>query len=225
MKTSPLRASMGKEIDGYSISYEKVTPTEHVYVYQGSGDTVIIGFDQTEGAIWPLSKDWWENLKAWKKSFSVGTEEWKAHAGFVREYLSVRNFVLDTLHYLTGVTQVIVSGFSQGAALATLCFRDILHSFPLLKVHGYAYASPRVESLFSSKEFEHKLKERKDCSFVRISWVGDAVTGVPPFIFNYRHVGNEIFIGGGDPPLFRLNGEVHNQDKYLEYIESNGVAA
>lgn len=230
-KQSWLRASMGKGIEGYSIIDEKVTPTEHVYFYLSEDRTrAVVGFDQTEGAVdifkLVLSADWIENLKAWKKSFSVGTTEWRAHAGFVREYLSVRSWVLDIIRkFSVSLYNIVVSGFSQGAAVATLCFRDLMHVFKNIGIQGFAYASPRVYSLFSAMEFEHELEKCDDCSFIRITWEGDAVTGQPPFILNYKHVGEEVFIGGGDHKVLRNNKDVHNQDKYLEYIESNEVAA
>jgi len=222
LSRSLLRAAKGIELSFFTLCKTISTDTQKVYIYSDGSGKVVIGFDQTEGSLLEMSKDWIKNLKFWKKSLSIDSETYKAHEGFVEEYESVRQEITNFLATIQ-VKALVIVGFSQGGGTATLCVRDMVHWLPnSIRIIGIAYASPRVYGPLSAMEFESALKKHGNASMKRISWTGDLVTGLAPWVLFYKHVSKEIVIGGRKK-FFRLDASVHNIDKYISYIENSGV--
>jgi predicted lipase len=183
-----------------------------------NGDELALGFVQTIGPIYPMSKDWIENLKFFKKSLTYNSTKIKAHTGFVEEYELLRKDIFDAIYREPPKTIQLV-GFSQGSAVATLAMRDIMYNLPTIACHGTFYASPRVYDKRGAEEFCDAVMSNKRSTAIRCSWAGDPVTGLPPWIFGFKHISGEVVIGGDKHPLIRMDVHAHNQKKYLEELE------
>jgi len=190
--------------------------TRGLTVY-GSGDTMVIGFYCTKGSLWPMSKDWRTNLEAWKKSLSVGSTHYRAHAGFVKEYLSLRPEVFAQIReYLP--KKIYLAGFSQGSAHATLAWRDIVENFPGISTEASVFGSPRVYSFASAHEFTTAIDRYPGHPVLRYTVSRDPVTTLPPWFFNFRHVGEETVLGGPKHWLIE-DANAHDPGRYLKALE------
>jgi hypothetical protein len=213
IKKDQFMATMGVEIAGFQRVREILDETRHISAYvSDDGETLAIGFDGTIGNVFPPSKDWLENLRAWKKSFSIGTENYRAMAGFVEEYRSVRESVLGLVHVYCP-RKIIVTGFSQGGAHAALAWRDMIYWYPSLDIHGTVFASPRVYDERGSLEFDMKLTPNH--TFERVNLWGDPAPAFPPSWMGFRHVGKNKMIG-----KFRLipSPKVHSGLNYINTL-------
>ena len=164
---------------------ETDTKSVHAWVSANAME-MAVAFNGTLGSLYPPSKDWLENLRIWKKSFSVGTKKFRAMAGFVEEYLEVREEVLGWLAKYPSVNAIHISGYSQGGAHATLFWRDLVANRPDLVILGSVYASPRVYDIAGALEFESKVNDQHH--FERIELHGDPVPHLPPWWLLFRHV-------------------------------------
>lgn len=111
---------------------------------------------------------------------------WLAHHGFVSGYKSVRDEIVTQL---SRASEVLVSGYSLGAAYAMLLHEDLRYTYPSMSVSTVAYGTPRV-FWFPNKE----LRDRLD-GILRINVRGDIVSHLPPWIFGFSHVGWSITVG------------------------------
>lgn len=172
--------------------------TRKATVYR-NGSQALIGFYQTRG-----SKDWENNFKAWKKSYSVGSKKYKAHAGFVAEYLSLRGAILEAVR---GTTVNGVYGFSQGGAHAILCCRDLIANGFILPFTA-TFGAPRVYDWKSANEFDKTVP--KVC-VDQYQFYGDPVPHLPPswWPFGYKHVGTIKKLGKWELPF---NIATHSMD-------------
>lgn len=191
----------GLNIDGWRRYVVADDETRKCTVYR-QGTVALIGFYQTRG-----TADWEKNFRAWTLDFSIGSEKYKAHAGFVEEYASLRDTILADM---MGVEVVQSYGFSQGGAHAVLCHRDLLHNYPHLSVHTETFGAPRVYSWESAREFNKANKESAYwCSIVQHRFRGDPVPHLPPKWLGYGDVG-EIIVHG--PWSLPFNVSVHSMD-------------
>jgi hypothetical protein len=209
-------AATGRAPEGFAEVLVISDETRQAKVYYNvDAKEIVIGFDCTKGTPWPPSLDWIENLKAWPKSFSVGSEKYKAHAGFVEEYLTMRDQI--KRYVLIHQPEVIrITGFSQGSAHATLCHRDLVELFDGMEIHTVVFASPRVYTYQSSFEFEKELGDGSFLhTFERINLWGDPVPSLPQWFLGYRHVGPVKRIG---PFKLIVDPSVHNGESYLNAL-------
>ena len=134
-------------------------------------------------------------------------KKWSAHTGFVKLYKSVADEIADRLAVLKPES-LLVSGFSQGAALATLAHEDMGFRFPDLDVETVVFGSPRV------LWFPTPGIAKRWLSLTRYYTMGDPVTGLPPWAMGYAHVGQGIAIGPFCwPPMTG-----HDPAKYAKYL-------
>lgn len=209
------KVATGKTLPGFVSIFTVDDETRHVTVQLSSdGQTMLIGFDSTKGLVWPPSRDWLSNLQAWPKAMTFGSSHCMAHSGFVDEYASVRMHIINAITFHKPKS-IIISGFSQGGAHATLCFRDLLHNFQKIKVDAIAFASPRVYDMHGSAEFESALDKRHDCSFLRVNAWGDPVPELVPWFIGYCHVGKWKMVG----KFAIFDANVHNGVGYLKVLE------
>ena len=132
----------------------------------------------------------------------------RVHRGWVNLYSDVRvrdavhKYILDHDKY----KNIVVIGFSMGAAIATLCALDIQFNFPEKNVSCYAFGSPKVGNIHFVESFNKRVPDHY------MIWNGnDIVCRVPPTwtaLFNwvvYQHVNNLIRIGR--KPVLKVLGK------------------
>ena len=88
-------------------------------------------------------KDWIDNFTFWVKPYRDMPVKWYAYKGFIDKYKSARDAILEAIR---GDNQIIVSGYSQGAALGLLAYKNILFAFPYKNVTAKLFICPRVVS-------------------------------------------------------------------------------
>jgi len=147
------------------------------------GDTLRLSF---QGSISKL--DWRQNFQGWRIPYKRMKKLFFVHAGFLKKWKAVENEIIQ-LCSNPAVKKVEVYGFSQGAAVATLCVESLGYHFPKKIVSGIVYGSPRVVSIFGAKEFSSRI------NLIRVEYGNDLVTKVPPIFLLYKHVGTCYHIG------------------------------
>ncbi len=151
------------------------------------GERLFVFFEKSNGA-----EDWYNNLdfsavEAPYENMEVG---WYCHGGFLRVWKSVLQYIKGELLDLS-VREIVIVGYSHGAALALLCHEYIWFERPDLRGHifGFGFGCPRV--VYGRVPHERARWH----NFFVIRNVDDIVTHLPPRIFGYRHVGRLVVIG------------------------------
>lgn len=143
---------------------------------------------------------WLGNFAAWCRPYREMRRPFWVHAGFMAMYRDVREYLFERVeeymennyknhvwHEKTGTLpapehKIIVTGYSQGAALATIAHEDLF--FRGLDVCSIVFASPRVFVGAPSGRFSN---------LHRINVRGDVVTCIP--FWPYTHVGKHYAVG------------------------------
>jgi len=135
------------------------------------------------------NNDWSDNF-----DFKVHAEQWFSnnknilvHAGFLRQYKSVRNILLDAVYQHPDYI-IKVDGFSLGASWTQIFLQDVIHRWPDKNIHAVFYA-PGNPWRKLPKQYQKALK--RCTTFVRSIW--DPVTWMKALRF-YRY-GKHITIG------------------------------
>jgi len=147
------------------------------YGIAAEGNTVWLSI---QGSI--QKEDWLANFDFPAVPYKNQATRWLAHAGFVKRWKAARDQITsDVLALWKPGMRLHITGYSHGAALATLAHEDfwLLGLEPVTAVFG----SPRV--LWMPPEDARLRFENLD----RVENPGDIVTVVPPAAFGYRHVG------------------------------------
>lgn len=120
------------------------------------------------------------------------------HAGFQSVYYAVRDNLLQLINTSSsGITELLVTGHSLGAAVALLAMPDLLNylqsdlgikAAPIL----YNFAGPRP----GYPNFKDLFNSAVDLCW-RVVNVWDIVPRVPPILAGYVHVGEELVIDSG----------------------------
>lgn len=122
----------------------------------------------------------------------------KAHGGFLEKWLFVRQKIINTILEKKDIK--LITGYSQGAAIATIAYFDLLNSKIINDdVKCVVFASPRVFYL-PSKSVKRILK-----GVINFSISLDIVTKLPLAIMGFRHVGIKLKV------------------KPVEYIKTNSI--
>lgn len=156
-------------------SIEKIGSTLYIYLECSNGLT-----------------DWKNNFDFPAKPYKrMGKTIWFAHRGFLRVWKSIEPYI-ENLIKDEDITNIIIVGYSHGAALAVLCHEYVWYHRPDLrsKIEGYGFGCPRV--FWGIKT--NKLTQRWE-RFTVVRNIDDIVTHVPPAIFGFSHVGKMIKIG------------------------------
>ncbi len=157
------------------------------YAVERRGSTVYIYLECSNGIT-----DWKNNFDFPAKPYKrMGRTIWFAHRGFLRVWKSVEPYIENVVKDQT-VANIIIVGYSHGAALAVLCHEYVWYNRPDLreKIEGYGFGCPRVFWGIKTK----KLAQRWE-RFKVIRNLNDIVTHVPPAILGFSHVGTMITIG------------------------------
>lgn len=153
-----------------------------------NGENVLV-FPPTETA-----GDWAQNFRANRKRLPWRFSLWKAHAGFADKYASVRRDILAAL-IEAKVESLIITGYSQGGALATLAVLDIARELGI-SVYGVTFGAPRCVGWLAPT-----------ADIIRYETTGDPVPLLPPRWMGYKHIGERMVIGAPHDLDFMRHGD------------------
>ncbi|MBQ8383243.1 MAG: hypothetical protein IJX47_08575 [Clostridia bacterium] len=151
------------------------------------GDTLYLFFAHSDGKV-----DWKNNLdfpaKAYRREKS---STWYAHRGFLKVWKTVEDYVAADIMD-PGVSRIVISGYSHGAALAVLCHEYVWQKRPDLRqsLRGYGFGCPRVVFGLLSRDLRARWEH-----FTVIRNLNDVVTHLPPVWFGFTHVGKMLEVG------------------------------
>ena len=131
--------------------------------------------------------DWISNFMFWKTPYKDMVVPWKAHAGFLEAWKSLKDIIVDELH---GCRCVNVFGYSRGAAIAVLAHEWFVYNG--YEVNTMVFGCPRVIAGKHSKAILDRFQ-----TLTRYTNKGDIVTMIPPKLFGYTHVGSNVQLGTG----------------------------
>ena len=154
------------------------------YYAERNGDTLYILFEWSNG-----KTDWLNNFDFPAKPYRYMRDKWYAHRGFLRVWKAIEPQLAYEVFDLR-VKNIIIGGYSHGAALAVLCHEYCKYNRPDLHIEGYGFGCPRVVWGFLRKNVKKRFE-----GFTVIRNGNDIVTKVPPKILGYRHIGNMLEIG------------------------------
>lgn len=178
--------------------------------YSIENDNLYIFFNPTDHR-----NDWNHNFFFFKKSIPYPNMNpfIRVHSGFVNLYKDrgVRN----KMHSLveanaSKIKKVIVSGFSLGAAIATLCILDLQYHFPKFEYESYTFGSPRVGNFLFALSYNRRVPNTWRYVYGR-----DIVTMVPLIRMFFFHVKNKFKLGKFSLKLFSF------KDHYLRNYKKN----
>lgn len=157
-------------------------------------------------------QDWKTNFTYKKKVIPYGNTQSKirVHSGFLEAYKSVRNTIHDVI--TRDLTQIRISGHSQGGALAVLCGVDLEYNFPDRDYEVIVFGAPRVGNLAFKKSYNKRIFKT-----LRVENGNDIVTKVPFAFMGYHHVGAAVHIGSPRiPGLFSFTA--HYPHEYYKNL-------
>ncbi|GMI78031.1 DAD1-like seeding establishment-related lipase [Hibiscus trionum] len=155
------------------------------------------------------------------------TTEAMVHSGFLSLYTNARKQVLDAVSELVNKYQneeisITVTGYSLGAALATLTAMDIVANKrnKSFMVTAFVYGGPRVGTTGLKKEFKN-LGVGGRLHLLRIQNYSDTVPQVPTnTIYDYTHVGEVLIVDTGKSEYLKSkdSASAHELNVYLHGI-------
>ncbi len=169
-----------------SIPYVSVGGSAN-YALKKEWQTLYIFFEWSRGA-----SDWRSNLDfpaiAYKR---MGKTVWFAHRGFLEVWKLTEPHLKSAIAD-SSVKNIVITGYSHGAAIAVLCHEYVYFHHPDLRsnLHGYGFGCPRVLWGVLGDE----VKKRWE-NFTVIRNIDDVVTHLPPAALGYKHVGSLLEIG------------------------------
>lgn len=144
-----------------------------------------------------------DSVLDWKMNFQLSlnnypcTSERKVHEGFLVQWFSVKNIVLDFIEdileesandEMEPIKTIVFTGHSAGGGHSTIASSDMYEYCTKLKLESelVTFGSPRV----GNKEFSEDAESKIKCT--RIVLDRDAVTQAPASILGYQHIGHTI---------------------------------
>jgi predicted lipase len=151
------------------------------------------------------SQDWKDNFNIPAIPYKDMPVKWLAHKGFIRSWKAANDNIIAKIKEYN-IDNVVIAGFSHGAAIATLAHEDLLfHGF---NVKSFVFGCPRVLWL------PPNIVKDRFLSLTRYEVRGDIVTIIPPAWLGYIHIGNVKRIGKYSFP-WHTN---HYPSKYIEAL-------
>ena len=180
------------------------TGTSANYAMRRTNDVLYIFFEKSSGV-----NDWYRNIDFPAKPYKrMGKRLWFAHRGFLRTWKEVEQYIAAVVADMT-IKQIVITGYSHGAALAVFCHEYVWYHRPDLRstLWGYGFGCPRVYWGVPCGKCTRRWE-----NFTVIRAVDDIVTHVPPAVLGYSHVGTILEIGkkGLYTPI-----EAHYQENIL----------
>jgi hypothetical protein len=173
------------------------------YVVEENGVRALQGYDSTTQSLFVAFRgsasiqNWIDNIKVSQitpyEDESIGVEK-----GFYKSYNYLKVDLFDNLSILSkkyGTRNILITGHSLGAAMATLMTYDIITLFPSYVVtHLITFGSPRV----GNSKFVESFNEQYENVYYRITHYYDMVPHVPEEFMGYLHISNEVWYNEGN---------------------------
>ena len=177
------------------------------YSYRREGNILYIFFEWSNGI-----NDWKNNFDFPAKPYRDMPDRWYAHRGFLKVWKVVEEKLAPLINDKQ-IKEIIIAGYSHGAALALLCHEYCMFNRRDIKHHisGYGFGCPRVVFGFLRKS----VKERFN-GFHVIRNKKDIVTHLPPVFLLFRHVGEIVTIGNVEWNSI----DAHRPENYLESLKN-----
>lgn len=136
---------------------------------------------------------------------------WYAHRRFLKVWKVIEDKLAAIIHDKQ-INEIIIAGYSHGAALALLCHEYCMFNRTDIKnkIRGYGFGCPRV--VFG---FLRKSVKKRFTGFFVIRNKKDIVTHLPPALLLFRHVSNLITIGSGEWNCI----DAHRPENYIESLQ------
>lgn len=176
------------------------------YAYKQEGNLLYLFFEWSNGAT-----DWKNNFNFPAKPYRDMPNRWYAHRGFLKVWKVIEDKLAAIIHDKQ-INEIIIAGYSHGAALALLCHEYCMFNRTDIKnkIRGYGFGCPRV--VFG---FLRKSVKKRFTGFFVIRNKKDIVTHLPPALLLFRHVGNLITIGSGEWNCI----DAHRPENYIESLQ------
>ncbi len=165
------------------------TPYIHVengasFAAEQPGNRLQLYFEASHGAT-----DWKNNLDFPAKPYRrMDDRIWFAHQGFLKVWKSAEEY-LEEMIKDPAIREIVIAGYSHGAALAVLCYEYVWFHRPDLRTRltGFGFGCPRVVWGFAPRE--------RWAGFTVVRNTDDLVTHLPPAVLGYTHIGHLLEIG------------------------------
>jgi predicted lipase len=181
-----------------------------------NGEQVIFGYNEEYKSIF-VSFRGSENIQNWISNIQVSqTTPYPeptiaVEKGFYNLFFSLQTniyTIIDKLVAKHHTNQLLLTGHSLGAALATLNAFDILYYQKNYKIRALiTFGSPRVGNINFAKTFETYNIYTK-----RITHYYDIVPHVPEEFLNYRHISQEVWYNEPNTQYTLCNDEYGTED-------------
>ena len=160
--------------------------------------------------------EWISNMNAVLKPYEYGGSG-NVHDGFVEIYKSIRESIMETIGKQGNRRNIYIAGHSLGAAIATLCVKDIGNDDRNTIKGVYLYGSPRVGDAEYARDYDRNYKGIT----YRIVNTSDIVTSVPPPVPVLGSIGG--YFSHVETPVdfnWQENNILsnHKMEKYLEEV-------
>ncbi|MEB3269711.1 MAG: lipase family protein [Leptolyngbya sp.] len=189
--------------------------TQAAILFEEANNRVFLAFRGSED-----QTDWLNNFQFRQKTYPYGDEsstEIRFHRGFMAAYFAVRDRVTEVMKQYPQAAMV-VTGHSLGGALATVAALDLQynitqHTQQPLTV--YTFGAPRVGNAALIASFEQRVLDSHRYVYGR-----DLVTEVPRWWQGYRHVPQQVNLGGGFTwNVFTRRLKDHDIQNYVDALK------
>lgn len=163
-------------------------------------------------------EDWRNNLDFPVAVYKETGKHWYCHRGFLKVFKGILPHIEEKIRH-TDAKEVLVVGYSHGAAIATMVHEYIFYNRPDLRENlwGYGFGCPRCFwGFLPSKEVQGRWAR-----FFPIRNIDDLVTHLPPAVFGYRHV-HSVYTVGKRGKYRRV--EAHRPENYQRELKNRKEA-
>jgi len=202
------------EVSEVELLINKTGDVSGFLAYNNKLNSIMIVFRGT--VPWDI-KNWIEDLNFIYTSYANCDNGCKVHEGFYGDFKEVQSDMMKKLNSKIKNhpdSQIIVTGHSLGAAIATLAASELI-SKGIQVDHLYTFGSPRVGDSNYVSWFESKFNTN---NVFRITHHMDPVPHLPPLDFTFLHLPYEVFynLENSSYQICDGSGEDKNcSDKYI----------
>ena len=165
-----------------------------------------------DGKVLNIYFEWSNGVTDWKNNFDFPAKPyrdmknmWFCHRGFLRVWKSIEpKITADIMD--PNVTEINITGYSHGGAIAQLCYEFVRFHRPEILVTGVGFGAPRVLWGFARKAVRERFR-----GFMVVRNSKDIVTHLPPVVFGFWHVSDVYEFGEKSDGLV----DDHRPENYL----------